>query len=97
MNILVLNFILVFLFHLIINYELCPRYNCDNELGKDICGRIKLTQNHDTKEFFKDYRLFPCSNHKDKCQISMLSQNLDAKCIQDTNSSHIIVEEKVKK
>jgi hypothetical protein len=97
MKIFITKLVLISLLHYSINYEPCPRYNCDDELGKDICAKVKLSQNHETKEFYKDYRLFPCSNHKEKCQITMLNENLDAKCVPESNIIHNVIDEKMKK
>lgn len=97
MKILLLKFVLISLLHISLNYDSCPRYSCDYELGNDICAKLKLSQNHDTKEFYKDYRLFPCSNHKEKCQISMLNENLDAKCVAESKILHNNTNEKIKK
>ena len=74
-----LNFIVKFVF----NYELCPKYTCDRDIGKDVCGKIKTVQNHDTNEVYKEYHLFPCLNHNFKCQISQITENSDGKCIED--------------
>ncbi len=97
MKILIHKLVLISLLHYGINYDLCPRYTCDDDLGKDICAKVKLSQNHETKESYKDYRLFPCTNHKEKCQITMLNENLNAKCVLEAKRLYNSIDEKMKK
>lgn len=65
----------------IANNQICPRYVCDGDLGKDICGKVTIGHN-DAKEAFKEIHLFPCSNHKQRCQISSMTDKSDARCVE---------------
>lgn len=65
---------------IILVYDLCPKYKCDSGLKSETCGKIKKVKDSHTNEFYNEYSLFPCMNHKKRCQISQISENSDAIC-----------------
>jgi hypothetical protein len=76
-------------------YEVCSRYKCDGDMEKDICGRIKIGHSQQTQESYKEYHLFPCANHKQKCQVSTLTDINDARCVERDHDQ--LAEVKLKK
>ena len=64
-----------------LSYDTCPKYKCDDGLKKNTCGKLNKIKDKENNEIYYEFNLFPCSTHKQKCQISQLTDETDATCI----------------